>query len=299
MYTIKSLLKKAVNILREVSTGTEFLDAEVLLMHFLHVDRIKLIVDSEKPVEDSIADQFLHAIEDRKAGKPVQYIVNKQEFMGLEFFVREGVLIPRSDTETVVEKAIELIKSKEMPIIIDMCTGSGAIALTLAYNIKDSKVYAVDLSDDAIFCCNENINRYHLNDRVILYKGNLFEAIENLDLKGKVDMIISNPPYIPTSDIEELGINVKDFEPHLALDGGVDGLDFYRIITEKASEYLKNGGILVYEIGYNQGQEVIKLVQESDFYEDLEITRDLASLDRCVSASYMGAPNTRSMKIII
>ena len=204
--------------------------------------------------------------------------------MGLDFFVKEGVLIPRADTEIVVEKAMELIKSKEKPIIIDMCTGSGAIALSLAYHIRDSKVYAVDLSDDAIFCCNENINRYNLNDRVILYKGNLFDPIENLDLEGKVDMIISNPPYISTSDIEALGINVKDFEPHLALDGGTDGLNFYRMITEKASGYLKDGGMLVYEIGYNQGQEVVKLIQESDFYENVEITRDLASLDRCVTA---------------
>ncbi len=288
MYTIKSLLKKAVNLLREINTGTEFLDAEVLLMHFLQVDRVRLIVDSEKSVEPSIADQFLHAIEARKSGKPVQYITHKQEFMGMELFVKEDVLIPRSDTEIVVEKAIELIKSREKPIIIDMCTGSGAIAVSMAYNMKDAMVYAIDLSDEAISCCKENINRYHLNDRVTPYQGNLFEAIEKLDLKGKVDMIISNPPYIPTSDIESLGINVKDFEPHLALDGGTDGVDFYRAITKQAPKYLKNGGMLVYEIGYNQGQEIVKLIQESDFYENVEITRDLASLDRCVSANCVG-----------
>jgi release factor glutamine methyltransferase len=187
----------------------------------------------------------------------------------------------------VVEKVIELAagtKGAEALNIIDMCTGTGAIAVSLAMNLKDSKVYAVDISETALECCGVNVERLGLNDRVEIIRSDLFTSVHE-ELLGQIDIIVSNPPYIPRDEIKQLKINVKGYEPLSALDGGEDGLEFYRRISRDGQEYLKKGGILAFEIGYEQGVYVKDIMEESGYYTGFGIEKDLAGFDRCVWGS--------------
>jgi release factor glutamine methyltransferase len=226
--------------------------------------------------------KYLGLITERSKGKPIQYITNSQEFMGLELFVSEGVLIPRADTEIVVERVIELAKKWHMPKIIDMCTGSGAIAVSLAKNIPDVSVWAVDISDSALKCCSINVRKLGLDGVISIIKSDLFENIRDKELLGNIDVIVANPPYIVSAVIPELDINVRGYEPHLALDGGEDGLVYYRRIVRDSVDFLKVNGILAFEIGYDQGDMVKNIMEESGYYANLKIEKDLSGLDRCV-----------------
>ncbi len=245
-------------------------------------DRLKLVTQPEYLVDGYAAERYLGLIDERSKGKPVQYIVNRQEFMGLELHVMEGVLIPRADTEIVVEKVVELAKGIEQPSIVDMCTGSGAIAVSLAKNLPNARLWAVDISDIALECCSANVKAFGLEGRVSVVKSDLFESIREVGLAGNTDIIVSNPPYIESAAIHELGINVRDYEPHLALDGGRDGLVYYRRIVQESAELLKANGILAFEIGYDQGDKVKNIMEASGYYGGLKLEKDLAGLDRCV-----------------
>lgn len=288
MESIKELLKNAAEQLKKSNmTSTPILDAELLLIHALNeaglsFDRIKLLTGQQLPIEPQVADRFKAMIVLRGEGKPVQYITNTQEFMGLELYIEEGVLIPRADTETVVEKALQLAKNLERPCIIDMCTGSGAIALSLGSVIPDAEVWAVDISDIALKCCRLNAVKHGLEDRVRIVGSDLFKNIRGEGLEGRVDIIVSNPPYIKSASITELATNVRDYEPHLALDGGEDGLVYYKSIVRDGWELLRKGGILVFEIGYDQGAQVKGIMSDSGLYECINITEDLSGNDRCV-----------------
>lgn len=286
MYKVKELLKKAVNVLKEGNnTESPVLDAELILLHVMNAwgqpqDRLKLITRPDTAVEEQIADRYHELINERNKGKPVQYITNSQEFMGIDLYVKEGVLIPRPDTETVVEKVIELARGESALNIIDMCTGTGAIAVSLARSLTGSKVYAVDISDTALECCRFNVERLGLSNRVEVVKSDLFACISK-ELLNRVDIIVSNPPYISRDEIKQLKINVRGYEPLLALDGGEDGLDFYRRISKDGQKYLKKDGILAFEIGYEQGEYIKNIMEENGFYAGFNIEKDLAGFDRC------------------
>jgi release factor glutamine methyltransferase len=288
MESVRELLKKAVGALKECGLAdTPVLDAELLLIYALGLsgicfNRLKLLTQPEYLVDEHTAQRYMTLIGERSKGKPVQYITNRQEFMGLELYVSEGVLIPRADTEIVVEKVIELAREMERPNIIDMCTGSGAIAVSLAASSPEARLWAVDISDRALDCCSINVNRLGLQDRISIIKSDLFENIREESLKGNVDIIVSNPPYIESAVIRELEINVRGYEPHLALDGGEDGLVYYRRIVQDSAVFLKDNGILAFEIGYNQGCKVKNIMEESGFYANLNIEKDLAGFDRCI-----------------
>lgn len=288
MATIRELLKNAAEMLKKSkNSDTPILDAELLLIYVLNnsgmkFDRIKLVTQHEHLLDPQAAGWYMSLVEERILGKPVQYITNTQEFMGLELYVQPGVLIPRADTEIIVEKVIELAKRRPKLCIIDMCTGSGAIAVSLASNIPDSHIWAVDIDQSALECCRINVNRLGLGDRIRIVKSDLFENIKGEGLTEAVDIIVSNPPYIKSSGIRELGINVRDYEPHLALDGGKDGLVYYKSIVRDSADFLKNDGILAFEIGYDQGNLVKSIMEESGYYENLNIEKDLAGYDRCV-----------------
>ncbi len=288
MESIRELLKKAAGQLRSCEhSGTPILDAELLLVYVLNrsgigFDRLKLLTQPEFMVEEHIAKRYLELIDERCQGKPVQYITNRQEFMGLELYVAQGTLIPRTDTEIVVEKVLELIKGVECPNIIDMCTGSGAIAVSLARYIPDARAWAVDISDSAIECCRINVERLGLENRVSIVKSDLFKNINEEGLIGNVDAIVSNPPYIESEVIPELSVNVRNYEPRLALDGGKDGLVYYRRIVTECVGFLKVNGILAFETGYDQGFKVKNIMEESGCYDKLNIEKDLAGYDRCV-----------------
>lgn len=287
--TIKTALQFGAKLLMQSGSPSAILDAELLLLHGYGVrgiamNKIKLITNFNDIIPESIYDLYIEFIEQRCQGKPVQYITGKQEFMGLEIEVSEEVLIPRGDTEIIVEKLVELANKSSALNIIDMCTGTGAIAVSLAHFLPKAMITAVDISEAALECCNRNIVKHSLQNRVKAIKSNLFEDLTSLKLTNIIDMVVSNPPYIPTRDIASLSTNVKDFEPMLALDGGTDGLNFYRSIIHNAGIYLKSGGILAFEIGYDQGQHIMDMIKENGNYYDLECFKDLAGFDRCIIA---------------
>ncbi|SHI37663.1 peptide chain release factor N(5)-glutamine methyltransferase [Lutispora thermophila] len=281
-YTVGNILKEGAAKLKGSGSPSPYLDAQVLLCHIASLSKVDIIVDRDKILEEDTSENFFRLIEERKAGKPIQYITGHQEFMGLDFYVNENVLIPRPDTEILVEKVLELLKNRDKPVIGDICTGTGAIAVSLAYYISDAFVYASDISDDALECCKRNIDRHGLGKRMKLLQGDLLGPLYEEGLEGKLDALVSNPPYISKNDMETLPISVRGFEPHLALYGGEEGLDFYIRILKDAARFLKKGGLLAFEIGYDQGCAVRKLIEDSGRFKDIMIVKDLAGLDRVV-----------------
>ena len=216
---------------------------------------------------------------------PIQYIVNRQEFMGLDFWIEEGILIPRADTEILVEKVMDIYESNYYPYkvkIIDIGTGSGAIAVSLAKYIDNCSIAAIDICPDALRVAAKNADFHKVNDKITFYLGNLLDPVDRQEEYGTYNFVISNPPYIPERVIDTLDGGVRDYEPHLALDGGIDGLNFYRKITVKAKKFFKkDGGYLVFEIGHGQGKDVSKILEINGF-KNIEVLQDLAGLDRVI-----------------
>lgn len=284
MVTIRELLIEATKDLEDLGIRTARLDAEILLYNILGVERIYLHVYPEKEVGQDHEKLFLDQIEKRKKHMPIQYIINNQEFMALDFWVEEGVLIPRPDTESLVEKVIEIYKdhySPENVNILEIGTGSGAIIVSLAKYIENAKLDGIDISAKAISISKKNAKANKVDHKIEFSKGSLFDPLLNKGKEKTYDFIVSNPPYIAKDVMDTLDSGVKDYEPHLALEGGEDGLDFYKDISREAGKYLKDSGYLVFEIGYDQGQAISKLLQENNF-EKIDIVKDLAGLDRVV-----------------
>lgn len=278
---IEEILKLGIDILGNREYINANLEVRLILAKLLNVDKTYIYAHGNEEISKSIEDEFINIMKMRAKGYPIQYILKEKEFMGLDFYIDEGVLIPRPDTEILVEYIIDYINSNyknENINILDLGMGSGAIGLSIAHYCKDSFVYATDVSQKAINVSNINKNRFKL-DNAELLKGNLFEPVENM--KSNFEIIVSNPPYIESKEIDRLQTEVKDYEPMLALDGGEDGLEFYRDISKKAKEFLTCGGLLIYEIGYNQGKEVSHILYEND-YRHIEILKDLQGLDRVV-----------------
>lgn len=271
-------IKKAKDIL--IDAGTPQLDAEVILAYLLDSDRIHLYVNRDKELTEEEIKRYFELIEERRNGKPVQYIVSNQEFMGLDFFVKEGVLIPRGDTEILAEYVIDKLKLKLNPFIIDVGCGSGAIGIAIAKYVESSKVYALDISEIPLEVTKINGERLEVSDKLTVLKSDMLKSLPE-ELKGKVDVIVSNPPYIRNDVIPTLMKEVKDFEPYNALSGGEDGLYFYREITLQSVDFLKDGGLLAYEIGYDQREDVEGILRDNGF-KDVVTLKDLAGLDRVV-----------------
>lgn len=259
------------------------LETILIICKLLDVDKSYIYTYGEKEIADDVSLKFLELMEKRHSGYPIQYILGEREFMGLDFYLEEGVLVPRPDTEILVEYIIDYIKKhhKEDNInILDIGIGSGAISLSIASYLKNTKVFGIDISDTAIKVANINKEKFKLSN-VNFYKGDLFKALEGLNMEYKFDIIVSNPPYIKSEEITSLDIQVKDHEPMLALDGGLDGLDFYRRITEGSLEYLKDNSLLIYEIGYEQSKEVEDILRLWGF-KDISTLKDLQGHDRVV-----------------
>ena len=275
--TIKEILIKYSKELEEISS-TPRLDVETLLQKVLGVDRLYILLNLDRVLSNDEEQLFNKFIEERLNNRPIAYIVGNREFMGLDFYVQEGVLIPRPDTEILVEEVIELAKDKGKVNILDIGTGSGAITVSLAKYLENAKVTSVDISDIALEIGKRNAMENKVADRIDFIKSDLFSA---LDKNLKFDIIVSNPPYIKREVIETLDKQVKDFEPYNALEGGIDGLDFYRAITTQAKDFLKEGGILAYEVGHDQSEDVSKLM-EMDGYTNIYTRKDLQQIDRVV-----------------
>lgn len=267
--------------IENINSDTPQLDAEVLLGHVLNKDRIYLIINRNQEVEEEKLEKYKEFIERRKKGEPVAYITNSREFYSYEFYVEKGVLIPRPDTEILVEEVIKRTKHLESPVIVDVGCGSGAISITLAKEIKNSKVYALDIMDTPIKVTSINAKKLGVDDRVEIIKSDVFSNLPD-SLKNNVDVIVSNPPYIRNEVIPTLMVDVKDYEPFEALSGGEDGLIFYKKIAKEALEYLKKDGLLAFEIGYDQREDLFKILKDN--YKDIECIKDLAGLDRVIVA---------------
>ena len=257
-------------------------DARLLLMHLLQLDYTQFILSLEQEQNEEIVKQFNHLVTDLNNGRPLQYILGYQEFMGLKFTVNKSVLIPRGDTEILVNETIKLAKQFTNLNIADIGTGSGAIAVTLASHLPRAQLTAVDISDKALAVAKLNaINNGTKNIHFI--HGDLLEPL--ILSPKKYHIIVSNPPYISTQEMQELPQNVLN-EPHLALEGGRDGLDFYRRLAQEAPKVLSNNGYLIVEIGSSQDEEVKRIFSNNGF-NDLKIYKDFAKLPRVVVGKLM------------
>lgn len=277
--TIKDILERTVEHFKKYGVANPRLDAEVLLADLLGLERIQLYCRFDQPLMKAEVDRFRERLILRSKRVPVQYIVGHQEFMSLKFNVRKGVLIPRPETEHLVEAVLEFVKKSgyTSPLIVDIGTGSGAIAISLAHYLPEAQVAGVDLSPDALAVAGENAEKNGVQERVKLLQGSFLEPVMKAGLAPEV--IVSNPPYIRSEDLKGLQPEVH-YEPVLALDGGQDGLAAYRQIIAQA-RILKSGGLLAFEVGADQGEAVAALMQEG--FCNVAILPDLAGIGRVVT----------------
>lgn len=260
--------------------------ARQLLSHFSGKPFEKILADMNLYVGDDICDAVIDATKRLLAGEPLAYILGEWEFYGLDLYVNPNVLIPRDDTCAVVSLAInQALFLPEEPRILDLCTGTGCIGLAVASRVKDAWVTLADISKEAMAVARKNIARHKMSGKVSVVQANALEKPPAF--LGKFDMIISNPPYITTHEMKELDASVFDYEPHLALFGGEDGLDFYRAIAKNYREALKPGGYLAFEYGDTQADDVCRILEENG-YTVLERTRDYNDRERAVLAQYSG-----------
>lgn len=279
--TIKSAVSSGIRRLKECNIDNADYDSFALLSDIIGLDRTYYLMHGDEPVSEENMQMFNEYISRRCSHEPLQYILGKAWFYGREYIVNENVLIPRADTEVLIEQTLKQIDRGNLKSarILDMCTGSGCIAVTLALEVKESCVAAVDLSKEALQVAEKNCDKLSAGN-VLLIQSDLFDKLGNYR-KEQFDIIVSNPPYIETEVIGTLAEEVRRFEPKMALDGMGDGLYFYRKITEEATHFLKNGGYLLYEIGYNQGEAVSDIMRAAGF-ENIEVIKDYAGLDRVV-----------------
>ena len=269
---INEILKQSISKLIENKVEEPILKARRLLAFVLNVKKEYLITHNQDEIKEEQVEQFKQCIKEIINGKPIQYILGYQEFMGIRFEVNESVLIPQPDTEILVEKVIEIGKRLTEPHILDLCTGSGAIAVALSKKLPQSKIVASDVSEKALNVAKEN-------DKVKKIEFILSDMFESI--KEKYDIIVSNPPYIKTETISNLSNEVQN-EPMIALDGGEDGLVFYREIINKAYNFLNTEGYLCLEIGEDQRKQVIELISRSGKYNNVKAYKDLSGHDRVI-----------------
>ena len=277
--TIKEALSNSINTLKQSKIESPIQIAKIVLSNVLKQSKEYILINEKEILDSKMYETFMKKIEQISLGIPMQYVTNKQEFMGMEFYIDENVLVPRPDTEILVEEAISIIKNNSQKLVLDMCTGSGAIAVSIAKYTTVDKVYAVDISQNALEVAIKNAIKNKVENKIKFINSNMFE---NLEIGKKFDMIISNPPYIETKIIPTLSKQVQK-EPYIALDGGEDGLNFYRNLAINAKKYLTNSGVLALEIGYNQRESVINLLR--DKFANVCCKKDLSGNDRVIICS--------------
>lgn len=278
IWTIKKLLLWTTHYFQEHHLDSPRLDAELLLAHVLHKQRIYLYTDFDLIVEPSELSLYREYIKKRVSGVSTAAIIGEKEFMGLTFKVNEDVLIPRPDTETWLEKVIQYHRNEQGLTVADLGTGSGAILLSFLYYCKEDTGIGVDISEKALAVAEENGKNLKMDDRVTWRRGDYLTALEEGEL---FDGILTNPPYIPTGDIRGLAEEVRH-EPMNALDGGADGLTFYRKLAEGAAEHLKDGGFLAAEFGIHQAADVVNLLKETGKFDSFEVITDYGGIERAV-----------------
>lgn len=276
---IQEVLLKAYNILKNEDIDTYMIDSQLLLCKVLKRDKMFIMINKDYKLSEEEENQFFSLVTLRKGKMPVKYILNKCEFMGIDFYIEEGVLIPRPDTEILVEWSIEVIKNNKLKNVCDLCCGSGVIGLSVASYCEDVNVSLYDISETALRVTEKNIKGLELEERTKVYYSDLLQRAKEDD--RKFDILLSNPPYIAKKEMETLMEDVKNYEPHLALCGGEDGLDFYIKIIENSKQVLSEHAYIGFEIGYDQGKSVSQLLKKEGF-ENVKILKDLSGLDRVV-----------------
>lgn len=295
MTTIAEAITSGARLLDQAGISEARRTAGLLMGHILGADRAQLLTRSSEQLRSSTLESFIQLVERRAAGEPLQYITGHQEFYGLDFKVSPAVLIPRPETEFLVERVIALARDcfsglDEGPIIVDVGTGSGCIAVTLAAHIADARLIAIDISPAALDIARENAAIQGVASRIEFLEGDLLSPLAGRCLEGAVDFIASNPPYVPARDPHLIQREVRDWEPSEALFGGEEGLDFYRRLLDEGKRYLKPGGRLVCEIGYSQLEPLREMI-ESSGWELIEVTNDLQGIPRALTLRRLLQPS--------
>lgn len=300
--TVGGCLRLATDLLSEAGIPSPRLDAELLLAHVVGLERWRLVLERDRKLTPSELQAFKALIEQRLRRQPVAYILGRKEFWSLPLKVTPAVMIPRPETEVLVEAALRQLRGVRGqgsgvrkgsttgpctlhpgPIIVELGTGSGAIALALAKELPQAEIYATDRSPEALAIARGNACSLGLAQRIVFLQGDLYEPLPEA-LAGKIDLLISNPPYIPSEELERLEPEVRLYEPRMALDGGPDGLEIHRRISASAGHFLRPGGLLALEIGADQGKAAVQLLEKERLYNAIEVVRDYAGHDRVLLA---------------
>ncbi len=269
-------IKHAYQKLKKNNIITALLDSEILLSKAINKSREFIILNSNDDINEKERNYFQDLVDQRSKGKPIAYLTGKKLFWKYEFFVNEKVLIPRPDTEIIIEQVLKIYRKKKKINFLDIGSGSGCILLSILKERKDFKGTGIDISNHALKVCKINAYKLEVNDRVRLFNSDIDKFSQ-----GKYDLIISNPPYIKNLDLKYLDKDVINFEPMLALKGGLDGISEIRKVIKKSSELIKKGGKLIIEIAHNQREEVKQLLKKNSFYIN-SVIKDLANNDRCI-----------------
>lgn len=283
IWNVIELLEWTTDYFEKHNISNPRLDAEVLLGHILEKSRLKLYLDFDMPVYQEHLSVFRELIKRRIALTPISYLINRKEFMSLDFYVDERVLIPRPETEFIVETILKT-NSGTPQRVLEIGTGSGVIATTLAVNEPEWEIIATDICQDALDVAKKNRDVHECTDRISLLHGDLFDPIQELNTSN-FNWIVSNPPYVMSGDNNDLSPDVREHEPHIALFAGEDGLSIIRRLISESPSYLNPGGKLIFEIGDTQGNPVQELINEQPIYDDSQIIKDYAGKNRVVVAS--------------
>lgn len=278
--TIKEIINKGTIMLKNDKIENPKQKARLLLQYVLKMTREQIIIYDTKQLNKKEEQEYISNINKLIKGKPLQQITHTQEFMKMNFYVNENVLIPRPDTEVLVEEVLKVANNRKNPVILDLCTGSGAIAISLAKYLENVKIYATDISEKALKVAQKNAKDNEVSNKIEFIQSDLFS---NIDTNIKFDIIVSNPPYIRTEVIKTLNKDVQN-EPIIALDGGEDGLEFYREIVEQAYEHMKYNSTLCMEIGYDQKIDVIEIIENQKKFTNIYCKKDLYGNDRVIVA---------------
>jgi release factor glutamine methyltransferase len=286
VWTVKRLLEWTTGFFTRKQIDSPRLSAEMLLSHVLQLARIQLYTNFERPLGEKELTAFRALVQRASEQEPIAYLTGRAGFFSLEFEVNRQVLIPRPETETLVENVVQFARHApgfESPRVLDLCTGSGCVACAIASVIKTAMVLAVDISPAAVEVAKRNVERLKLSERVTVEQGDLFEPVMRQVDKAPYHFIVANPPYVPTAQIAELDRNVREYEPHQALDGGADGLDIHRRILGGAIDRLEPNGRVYMEIAFDQGEKALAMAADFPAFEDARLIRDLGGRDRVLT----------------
>ena len=284
VWTVQKILNWTTGYLQKNACESPRLESEVLLAHARGCQRIQLYTDFNKPVDGQVRSKMRELVQRRIQGEPVAYLVGYREFFSLDFHLTPGVFIPRPDTESLVLEALSKIEDAKSPRILELCVGSGCISVSLAVQRPDASLTAVDLNPLACETSAKNATKHNVSQSVQILQGDLFEALGKRPESNeqKYDLLVSNPPYVCTHEIAELERDIRDFEPHAALDGGADGLDIIRIILDQGAAFLKPGGWCILEMDPAQIETCIELASSFDHWAQCSSIKDMSGNQRCV-----------------